>query len=696
MIDMTLSLYRKWYRSRHPLQEPLRPNDAQMPRSRRVKAALDKGDFETAEAWAESLLAFPPNEQEDEVFKGLHALLAWLRTYAPLYDILTLLTHWQEAYPASRWPALIELMYWGQAASERRGQDVSSAVSETQWQDAWVIGQVFFLKGLSLLGQGMDWFIAHELTMHAQIFHEPEWCKAWCYGQAVAAEDIPEQEELIKLASPVLLDRWGFAQIKVPALPAERPAVLIPIAQRVSPDDPDGFFWLMVGLSDSPYGFYLIKDYAFLRTERWGGDDNEILSIASSDLCKHLTDEERQQIRSIQWEDEVSSLVFDDPEIKDIDKRARKALKRGDLSTKAHSQMLEWIHVRLHIRWPKLMRRTPLYRWRLYHSLKKMMQVGIYQQNDWKFSEALRYQCIYGHFPEEMTAWLVPMCYYSALHAAIYGIFCDNGWGGLKQDHALAREWYAYATRLQPAGSVSGDMTNGLFTQLQNECYWGWDDYCGPLWNLILFLAEAGYADAQNRIAGLYGEDERHRDLSQSVKWYRAALRSDQPDTYRALYYLGKSYIGEMKDVDPTLFPKTTPLSRAAYGMDAFLAFLERMATHPVATWTAAQADFVDRALVALRYTIAVWTDLHAEYLQPILHLLTRYADTLGIVGAKVAIAYIWNYLPSDADWLRAARLIIQLHQQYPDREEVTFVYDAIRNKGGAAEFDQIAATMSH
>lgn len=696
MINRVLPVYRKWYRSRHPLPEPLRPDDTKMPRSRRIKNALDEGDFKTAEEWAESLLAFPANQQEDEVFKGLQALLVWLRTYAPLYDILPLLKRWQEAYPESRWPALIELMYWGLAASQRRGEGVSSEVSDEQWQDAWVIGQVRFLKGLSLLGQGMDWFIAHELTMHAQIFHEPEWCQAWCYGQDVSTEDIPTREELIALASPILLDTWGFAQVEVPRLPTERPEVLTRIAQQVSLESPDGFFWLMVGLNDSPYGFYSIVDYTFLRTARWGGDDNEILAIASSNLCKHLTDEERQRIRSIQWEDEVTSLVFDDPQIRDIDKRARKALKRGDLSSEAHSQMLEWIHARLHIRWPKLLQRTPLYRWRLYRSLKTMMQVGTYRQAEWKFTEALRYQSLYGHFPEEMIALLELMCHYSALHAAIYGVFCDNGWGGLKQDHALAQEWYAYATRLYPPGTVAGDMTNGLFTQLRDECYWGWDDYCGPLWNLILFLAEAGYADAQNRIAGLYGEDERHRDLPQSVKWYRAALRSGQPDTYRALYYLGKSYIGEMKEVDPTLFPKTTPLSRAAYGMDAFLEFLERMAAHPVATWTPDQADFVDRALVALRYTIAVWTDHHAEYLQPILHLLTRYADDLGIVGAKIAIAYIWNYLPSDADWLRAARLIIQLHQQYPDHEGVTFVYDAIRSKGGAAEFDQIAATMSH
>ena len=695
MKDIALNLYRKWYRFRHPAQDPLRPDDSEMPRSRRIKAALDNGDFKAAEDWANALMAFPHNEREDEVFKGLGALMSWLRAYGKQPDVFALLQEWQNAFPESLWPARLDLLYWGHAASERRGQDSASNVSEAQWQDAWVIGQVLFLKGIALLGQGMDWFVAHELGRHAQVFNEPEWAIEWCRGQVVAAEHIPNLQELKGLASPLLLEEWGFAQVEMPTLPAERPDAIISAVQQVSSEAPSGFFWLMVGLHDSPYGYYHIHNYAFLRTERWGGDDGEILTIAGSPLCQHLTEDERQNLRSIQWQDEVSSIIFEDPEMRDVDKRARKALKRGDLSPEAHSQMLCWIHCCLHERWPKALQETPLYQWRLLHSMRKMLKAGKAYQVDSKLDDALCYRVRYGYFPDELTELLVPICHYGAPYAALYGVFCDNGWGGLKQNHEVAQQWYAYAVKLCPPDSRFGDMDYGIFTQLKKR--FGWDDFCGPLWNVIHFLANAGYADAQMRIAGLYGEDERRRDLPLSVKWYRAALRVGQPDTYKTLYYIGTTYIGEMIGVDPSLFPKTTPLSRSAYGMDAYLEFLELMAAHPIDNWTPDQADFVNKTLFKLRYTIALWPDHHAAYLQPILHLIGRYADTLGIVCAQASLAYIRCYLPDDAEWTRAAYAIVRLRQQHPNHYDVVFVYDAVRGKDNGArtaEFDRIAATV--
>lgn len=695
MKDIALDLYRKWYRFRHPTQAPLRPDDTQIPRSQRIKAALDDGNFAAAEAWANGLMAFPHNEREDEVFKGLSALIARLLAYGSHQNVLTILNDWQQAFPDSCWPAQLDVMYWAEVASQRRGQGVASEISEAQWQDAWVVGQAVFLKGLALLGHGMDWCVTRTLGMHEQVFSESEWVTAWCYGQDVLPEQIPTLDELIDLASPTLLDEWCFAQIKVPPLPAQRPAVISHIAEQVSPEAPKGFFWLMVGLNDSPYGFCLIHDYAFLRTERWGGDEGEILTIAASPLCQHLTDDERQQLRSLQWEDEVSSIIFEDPQMRNVDKRARKALKRGDLSPEAYSQMLWWIHSCLHDRWPEALKKTPLYQWRLLRSMRKMLKAGKAYQVDDKLNDALQYRAQYGYFPDDLTELLVPICYYGAPYAALYGVFCDNGWGGLQQDHEVAQQWYAYAVKLCPPNACFGDMAYGIFTQL--KAYFSWDDYCGPLWNLLHFLADAGYADAQMRIAGIYGEDEHHRDLPLSVQWYRAALRDGQPDTYPALYYIGTTYIGEMQGVDPSLFPKTTPLSRAAYGLDAYLEFLERMAIHPVDAWSSSQSEFVDKTLQWLRYTVAVWPDLHAQYLQPILHLLTRYADMLGVPSAAAAMAYILGYMPEDAEWARAVRLIVRTYQQYPSHADVLFVHEILRSRkhegARTAEFDRIAAS---
>lgn len=695
MKNIALDLYRKWHRLRHPLQAPLCPGEDNMPRSHCIKEALDNGDFQAAEDWAEGLLAYPSNEREDKVFKGMSALLERLLTFRQNHEVLALFQEWQRLYPTSRWPARFELMYWSEVATKRRGQCSASEVSEAQWQDAWVIGQALFLKGLSLLGQGMDWFVAHTLCMHAQIFHEPDWVAAWCYGQDVPLEQVPSLSELIDLASPVLIDEWRFGQIQVPPLPAQKPAVISDVAEQVSPEAPSGFFWLMVGLNDSPYGYFLIHDYAFLRTDRWGGDEGEILAIAGSPLCQHLTEEERQQIRSIQWQDEVSSIVFEDPEMHDVDKRARNALKRGDLSPEANSQMLLWIHSCLSERWPEALKSTPLYQWRKLRSMRKMLKAGKSYQVDYKLNAALYYRSEYGCFPDDLTELLVPICYYGAPYAALYGVFCDNGWGGLKQDHDIAQQWYAYAVRLCPPNSRLGDMEYGILTQIKTSFDWG--ELRGPLWNLVQFLAEAGYADAQIYMADMYGDDRQPGDLSLSVQWYRAALREGQPDTYSALYFIGAMYTGRMQDVDPSHFSKTTPLSRAAYGMDAYLEFLERMALHPINTWTSTHAELVGIALMHLCYTVAEWPDHHAEYLQPVLHLLTRYADTLHIPTATAAIAYIWNYMPEDTEWERAVRLIARTRQQYPQNCNVIHVYDVLRNKdqGALADgFDRIAASV--
>ncbi|BBG31015.1 DUF4034 domain-containing protein [Zymobacter palmae] len=695
MKDIALDLYRKWYRWRHPAQAPLLPDDSNMPRSRRIKMALDDGDFRAAEEWADRLLAFPEREREDEVFKGLYALLPWLMAYGGRWEALSVLNGWQQAFPESRWPARLELLYWAAAATERRGQEASSEVSDVQWQDAWVIGQVLFLKGFALLGEGMDWFVAHTLGRHAQIFSEPDWAVAWCYGQDVSVEQVPAIQALIDLASPVLIDGWRFDEVSAPSLPAQRPASLVEIAPQVSPEAPSGFFWLMVGMSDSPHGFYLVNSYACLRTERWGGDEGEILTIADSPLCRHLTDDERQQLRSIQWEDEATSLVFDDPYIRDIDKRARKILKRGDLSPEVHSQMLQWVHSRLYLRWPAALQKTPLYQWWQLRSMRRLLKAGKAYQVDDKLRNALEYRTRYGRFPDEQTELLVPICYYGAPYAALYGVFCDNGWGGLKQDRDAAQQWYAYAVRLSPPGSRFGDMEYGTLTMISEHFHWS--DSGGPLWNLVLSLAEAGYADAQLRAAEVYSWDQRHQNIPLSLSWYRAALRDGQPDTYQALLYIGTTYIGRMEGIDPAWIPKTTPLSRSAYGMDAYLEFLERMSAHPVEAWTPDQRVFVDKALVRLRHTIALWPDHHAAYLQPILHLLARYADELRVINAAASTAYIRAHLPAPAEWERAARAIVYLRRQYPDHDDVAFVYGIVRDMNEGArqiEFDRIAASL--
>ena len=695
MKNIALNLYRKWHRFRHPAQKPLSPDDAEMPRSLRVKEALDQRDFNAAEEWANSLLAFPANEREDEVINGLGALLTRLMAYGARADVLALLNEWRAAFSDSHWPARLELLYWAHVAAERRGADTSNTVSEAQWQDAWVVGQALFLQGIALLGHGMDWFVAHTLCRHAQVFHAPEWADAWCYGQAVEADDVPSTQQLVALASPILQDEWGIAQVTVPGLPASRPESVVQVAERVSPDAPNGFFWLMVGMGDSPHGYYLIHDYAFLRTDRWGGEEGEILAIASSPLCEHLTDAERQALRSIQWRDEVTSLVFEDPYMRDADKRAKKALKRGDLSPNAHYDMLHWMHAGLFERWPSILKKTPLFQWRLLRSMRGMIALGHQYQTDFHLRHALYYRARYGCFPDELMPLLVPACQYNASYATLYGLFCEHGWGGLQQDLALAQQWYAYAARLNPPGARSGDMVCGPYALIEE--HFSWEECAGPLWNALNFFANAGYADAQMRLGGICGEHDQRRDVTQSVQWFRKAVRDGQPDTYKALYYIGASYTDDMRYVDAALFPKTTPLSRAAYGMDAYIEFLERMSAHPVDSWTSDQNATVLKALRNLRYVLACWPDHHAEYLQPTLRLLTRYADTLGVADASVAIAYIWSYLPEDSHWEKSVRLMARLRQQHPDNEEAVFVYNAIRESNGGArvaDFDRIAASI--
>lgn len=257
-------------------------------------------------------------------------------------ETLALLQSWVAESPASYHAHLLLGCYWERAASRIRTQDGGEFVSDDRWTGAGLardLGIAAYLRALPLhLKPAFALFRIFRLTCY---LGEPQWLTALAEGTEV--QDYAQQQAgvapAVWAAGVQRLREQGGSELA--AIPAALPHCLPP---RDDGQQDSKHYWLQLTLAARPNLYAILSAWVHFLYPRWGGSHQQMSAFIDSDLCRGLSEQERNGLRMIQAWDYIGYVALmpraDDDEHIAFCLRQYDALLALNLTPRQHAAVL--------------------------------------------------------------------------------------------------------------------------------------------------------------------------------------------------------------------------------------------------------------------------------------------------------------------------------------------------------------------
>lgn len=478
--------------------------------------------------------AWLPQQRWDELERALQAVrdaqaerqakLDYIEVYGDFFpyaihhgrDALEHLRQWRAQRPDSRFPALLEVAYWGAWFGEYRSTYTADRVTPAMRACARTAQDAMLCAVVRMLESGHGEWPAITSVLYAEAaFGEPVWWTRWLL-EGVRPDALPAHAGPAEAAEVDAMLAPSGAAAELPhylrALPQRLPPPLTdePLAWRRGQDDDDAValqYWLRVAFALHPHALDAAASYVSLRMPRWGGSWEEMLAFADSPLCDRYDEHDRNTLRFFAWFDELEvddSDMLQDPRVLQHHLRLGQQLLERPLAENLRGRVHKYLAY-LEARNGRIDAACAHYVHSAPHN----------HYEEWAMSRAITTWCA----SAERGPWLGKIAEVNRLvgahGAALYGLLSLNGWAGVERNAQVAEGWFERAAAMTADPSAVTDSPFNAMSPLAEALG---SDALLPMW---LKAAELGDASAQFN-CGTYFNDERP-DPPRALDYYRRA-----------------------------------------------------------------------------------------------------------------------------------------------------------------------------
>lgn len=472
-----------------------------------------------------------PQQRWDELERALQAVrdaqtgrqpaLDYIEVYGDFFahaiehsrNALEQVRQWRAQRPDSRFPAMLEVAYWGAWFGQYRTTATADRVSPAMRACARTAQDAMLCAVIRMLEAGHGEWPAITSVLYAEAaFGEPRWWTRWLLDgerpDSLPGHGASAEIEAMLAPSGAAAELPDYLRALSQRLPP--PLAAEPLAWRREHSDEDAValqYWLRVAFALDPHALDAAAAYVSMRMPRWGGSWEEMLAFADSPLCERFDEHERNVLRFFAWFDELEvddSDMLEDPRVLRHHLRLGQQLLERPLAENLRGRVHKYLAY-LEARNERIDAACAHYAHSAPHN----------HYHEWEIVRAVKTWAA----SEERGTWLGRIAENNRLvtphGAALYGLLSLNGWAGVGRKPEVAEEWFARAAATVADPSSVPDSPFNALSDLAD--LYG-SQALKPMW---LKAAELGDASAQFRCGGYFADEE--HDMPRAIEYYRLA-----------------------------------------------------------------------------------------------------------------------------------------------------------------------------